>query len=264
MIAVVSSKDNQYLKLTRSLARKKSREQAGLFIIEGVRNSLEALKSPCVIDFILVDAAKAENPDIVDFVVQAGSKTKKIFYVESRLFASTVQTEESQGVLLVAKMNIITLEDFAKEVSDKNLAILDGVKDPGNVGTILRTAWAANIGGVVMVNNSADVYNPKVVRSAMGALFNLPVITLDNHIAVEMLKTLNSQIAVADAKGEDFRTLKFSEKQSVSWLLGNEANGPSQFWREQATKTVAIPMNPEVESLNVAIAAGILFFSSAK
>ena len=138
--------------------------------------------------------------------------------------------------------------------------MLDGLQDPGNVGTILRTAWAAGLGGVLLVNECADIFSPKVVRAAMGAVYHLPALALSNDEAWALLQQLNCQLVCADAAGRDFRLCQWDA--SVAWLLGREATGPSAFWRGRAEQLVAIPMQAGVDSLNVAVAAGILFFSS--
>ena len=260
MKEVITSKDNKYIKLVRSLDKKKSRLKEGLFMIEGVRNCYEALTSDANISFLLVKESKCENPEIAKLIEMAEDKNIRVIPVEDRIFATAGNTEESQGIIVVAEIKDYSVEEFLVKVGNKKLAVLDGLQDPGNVGTILRTAWAADIGGIILVNNSADLYNPKVVRSTMGAIYNVPFIRLENQAAIELLKKNNYTLAVADAGGEDYRKFNAVSKK-VAWLLGSEGNGVSDFWREKADVTLSIPMAPNVESLNVAIAAGILFFS---
>ena len=259
----ISSKDNQHIKLVRSLDRKKNRTKEGLFVVEGVRNCYEALISAAHISFVLVKESKYNNPEITKLISMAEEKNLRVLTANDNVFDSASNTEESQGIIVVAEIPHITKAEFLQRIAGKHIAVLDGLQDPGNAGTILRTAWAAGLGGVVLVNNSADLYNPKVVRSAMGAVYHVPFIRLDNEAAVQLLKESGCILAVADADGEDFRKFNSGNKP-IAWLLGSEGNGVSEFWRRQAAATVSIPMAPDVESLNVAVAAGILFFSNVE
>lgn len=260
MREIIASKDNQHIKLVRSLDKKKARTKAGLFVVEGVRNCYEALTSAAHISFLLVKESKYNNPEITKLTALAAEKAITVLAAEDRVFDSAGNTEESQGVIAVAEMFEISEEEFRQRIAGRHIAVLDGLQDPGNAGTILRTAWAAGLGGVVLVDNSADLYNPKVVRSAMGAVYHVPFIRLDNAAAVKLLGDAGCVLAVADAAGEDFRAFS-ADGKPIAWLLGSEGGGVSDFWRQQAAATVSIPMAPDVESLNVAVAAGILFFS---
>lgn len=262
MKEVIVSKDNKYIKLARNLAKKKIRTKENLFVVEGVRNCYEALAANVNISFLLVKESKYNNPDITKLLTAAEEKNLRVMVAEDVVFNSAVSTEESQGIIIVAEIKAYTDDEFWTVVNGRQITVLDGLQDPGNVGTILRTAWAAGIGGVLLVNNAADLYNPKVVRSAMGAIYNVPFLRAGNDDAVKMLAEQGYTLAVADADGEDYRKFNSIGKK-VAWLLGNEGNGVSDFWRNQADVTISIPMAKGVESLNVAIAAGILFFSGA-
>lgn len=259
-IAAISSKDNRYLKLARSLAQKKYRRLHGLFGVEGKVGVREALCSELVPEFVLFDADRADEPEIAALIRTATGCCSRVFAVEPHLLAAVCQTENDQGIWLAVRQPALTVADFVSAAKGRNIAVLDSLQDPGNVGTILRTAWAAGLGGVLLVGDALDVYNPKVVRSAMGALGHLPVLAADDAAAVDLLSELGNDLVVADAGGEDFRRMHYAGP--VAWLMGREATGPSAFWRSRAVCTVAIPMQPGVDSLNVAVAAGILFFSS--
>ena len=260
---VITSKDNKYIKLVRSLDKKKYRTKEGLFVAEGARNCFEAVISTAEVQYILVKESKYTNPEVVKVLAAVDETKTTVMTVEDKVFDSACHTEESQGIMALIKIKNLNVDDFAEKVCGKQIAVLDGLQDPGNMGTILRTAWAAGLGGIVSVNNSADVYNPKVVRSTMGAVYHLPVIRLDNAAAVEFLAANGYSLTVADAGGDDYRKFKADDKK-VAWLLGSEGNGVSDFWRRQAGNVVSVPMAKNVESLNVAVAAGILFFSQAK
>ncbi len=260
--AVITSRDNRYVKLARALAAKKQREAAGLFLSEGLNNVREALQSALTPAFLLYDAERADEPRIAELLRLAGAKNCPTYAVAGAALQSVSPAETSQGLLLAVNLPQTSLEDFAEQAAGRSIALLDGLQDPGNVGTILRTAWAAGLGGVLLANGCADPFAPKVVRAAMGAVYHLPVLACGNEQAEELLQKLGLPLWAADAGGEDFR--RVSAAGSVCWLLGREATGPSAFWRGRAAKTVAIPMQPGVDSLNVAVAAGILFFAGVE
>ena len=257
--AIITSKDNQYVKLVRSLADKKQRKAAGLFLAEGLANIREALASVMQPELLLYAEGAQSRPEVDRLLQQAAEKGARVLAVRPDLLKSSSQTENSQGLLLALRLPQLTTADFLTRVQGSNLAILDGLQDPGNIGTILRTAWAAGLGGVLLVNACAEVFSPKVVRAAMGALYHLPVLALPDTEAEQLLNQLDCELVCADAAGRDFRQCQFT--RPVAWLLGKEATGPSAFWRGRASCLAAIPMQAGVNSLNVAVAAGILFFS---
>ena len=257
--SVINSKHNQYVKLARGLKAKKQRDEHGLFLAEGINNIREALASDLLPDFLLYDPARAEDIRIAGLLSRARERGAQVLAVEAAVLAAACDTEADQWLLLALHRPRLSAADFAGLFRGRHIAVLDGLQDPGNVGTILRTAWAAGLGGVLLVNNSADPFAPKVVRAAMGALYHLPVLELSAEAAAGLLRAEGFCLAVADAGGEDFRS--FRANSAVAWLLGSEAAGPSAYFRGLADKTVAIPMAGGVDSLNVAVAAGILFFS---
>lgn len=255
---IISSKDNQYVKLVRSLADKKGRRTSGLFLAEGLANIREALASDFQAELLLYAEGCQGRPAAAAVLQQARAKGVRVLAVQPKLLAALAPTEVCQGLLLALRQPEWSAEAFAAKAKGRSLAVLDGLQDPGNVGTILRTAWAAGLGGVLLVNDCADIFSPKVVRAAMGAVYHLPTLALPNSEAKALLQKMGCKIACADAAGQNFRQCRLA--QPVAWLLGREACGPSDFWRSQAEQLVAIPMQAGVDSLNVAVAAGILFF----
>ncbi|MDD4571745.1 MAG: RNA methyltransferase [Clostridia bacterium] len=252
---MITSRDNKFVKEIRSLQNKKSRDETGLFIIEGMRNAKEVLGTDTKIAYCLY-TEKLAGDKLVKALMQ---QQIPCYDVKDSIFHSLSATRESQGIILAAKKNNWEIKQFFVESAGKNLAILDHIQDPGNLGTILRSAWAAGLGGIIVLANGVDIYNPKVVRAAMGALYHLPVTMITAEEAYFQLKQHDYEILVADANGEDYHEFKCAAK--VAWLLGSEANGPEAFWRNKADFTLSIPMAKGVDSLNVAVAASILFFA---
>lgn len=260
MEAMITSKDNQYIKLARGLQRKKIRTQKGLFLVEGIRNCREALQAAIPVPYLLIEESQWETAEMEELKILAAEQRTKIFPVADALFSGFSATETPQGVAAMVRLPRYDAAQFAVATAGAPIVLLDGLQDMGNLGTILRTAWAAGLGGAVCVNHTADCYSPKTVRSAMGAVYHLPIWTPDNEAALDFLRAGGYQLIVADARGGDYRNFQ-PRNRKIAWLLGNEGNGVSGFWRKQADVILSIPMAPQVESLNVAVAAGILFFS---
>lgn len=260
MEAIITSKDNQYIKLARGLQRKKIRLQKGLFLAEGIRNCREAFQAAVSIPYLLIAESQWEFTEINELKDRGVEQGTKIFPVADALFSGFSATETPQGVAAIVRLPQFDEMRFSAATAGAPIVLLDGLQDMGNLGTILRTAWAAALGGVICVNHTADCFSPKTVRSAMGAVYHLPVWAPSNETALNFLRTEDYQLVVADASGMDYRSFQPGDRK-IAWLLGNEGNGVSDFWREQADRILSIPMAPRVESLNVAVAAGILFFS---
>lgn len=245
------------LTLARDLRRRKARERQHLFVCEGVRTVEEILRSTLRPIGALVAPQLAETPrgsGLIGMLRAAGILVEE---VGAREFASATQTESPQGVLAIADVpdRRLSLLDVRESL---RLLILDGIQDPGNVGTIVRTAAALGADATLAMPGTVDLWNAKVVRSAMGALFD--------HFSMsctwDELDSFRAgrQIAVwsADASG---RAIGDSPPPArVALVVGNEGNGLSSDARGRSDQFIAIPIVSAVESLNVAVAAGILLY----
>lgn len=245
------------LTLARDLRRRKARERQGLFVAEGVRTVEELSRSALDIRGVLTGPALADNPRgraLVDDLRQRGVSVED---VDHREFASAAETESPQGVLAIAAVPAASLADLPRS-NALRLLILDAVQDPGNVGTILRTAAALGATATVSLPGTVDLWNSKVVRSAMGSHFHHPCLsgTWDELEAFRRDRDL--MIWAADASGESMEGLAAPPRLGL--VVGNEGGGLSSATRERADKMVALPIASTVESLNVAVAAGILLY----
>lgn len=263
IIKEISSRNNYHIKLTKSLANRKFREKEKLFILEGVRLIEEAVEAGLPIKFVLYSGKlvnSSRGNRLLERFYQLGVD---VFLVEESLFADLSDTENPQGILAVGE---ILHRDFSHViVNEKSLFLLiDGVQDPGNLGTMIRTACAAGASGVVLTKGTVDLFNPKVIRASMGAVFQIPVITGENNEHIMRFFRQNGfRILVADAQGEKLY-YHGETGDRVVWVLGNEANGPGEFFLSQGDEIVRIPLLGKVESLNVAVAAGILLFDNVR
>lgn len=260
---LITSRQNQYLKLVKSLHLKKNRDQHRLFVVEGVRSVEEAVTAGEKIQFALFTEKLIEDARGLRLVEEIKNTGTRIWQVEENLLKDVAGTENPQGIVAVVSMKHYQLEDLAVK-KDSMLLLIDGIQDPGNLGTMIRTACAAGAAGIILLKGTVDQYNSKVVRAAMGTLFQVPIVCSDNNRQVlSLLRAGNFRVLVADVSG-DFSYEQVNVKGNLAWVLGNEANGPEKFWIEHGDACVRIPIYGPAESLNVAVAAGILLFEAAK
>lgn len=254
---MINSTANAHVKFARSLSRKKERVAHRQFIVEGTRLIEEANRAGAVPALIFFQPDSIAGDPRAKLLLEKLNLHKPGFLpVTQAVMHSLSQTDTSQGIVAV-----YPLPDLALPASPQFLLILDTLRDPGNLGTILRTAWAAGVDAVLLSPGTADPFNPKVVRAAMGAHFFLP-------IAIRTWEEISSslqavpRIYLSDAAGEKNY---FEADWSVpcALIIGGEAEGVSDEARQTATATVSIPMPGQAESLNAAVAAGILLFHAA-
>ena len=197
-----------------------------------------------------------------DMIKLMREKNIPLFCVTEPVIKKIADTDNPQGILAVCRMQQVKLESLF--ASGEMLLVLDRVGDPGNVGTILRTADAAGIGGVVLLEGCVDVYAPKTVRSTMGSLFHIPVFTgAKEELFVKAAKRAGYELLVTSLEGAD-NLYKANLRGRIAFVMGNEANGVTQSLMAAADKRVYIPMAGRAESLNVAMAAGIVMFEALR
>lgn len=246
------------LTLARDLRRRKARERQGLFVAEGVRTVEELLRSPVPVRGLLVSPALALAPRGPALLAEAARLGVAVAEVGEADFASAADTESPQGVLAVATIPDCSLAGIP-EKSRIRLVVLDAVQDPGNVGTILRTAAALGASAVIALPGTVDLWNAKVVRSAMGASFRLPTVSATTESLAAFLSGRRIALWAADAHGRPLEEL--GQPDALAIAVGNEGAGLTPGVRERADQLVAIPIAADVESLNVAVATGILLHS---
>lgn len=253
----ISSKDNQYLKLARSLHQKKGRSVSGCFLVEGIRLAEEAVACALSIRAAFI----GEEPDrrIMDLAASLEAQGLPVYTLAPGLLSGISATEHCQGIVLIAALPA----DKPMSAGGHCYALCDRVADPGNLGTIIRSAYAAEVSGLILTPGCADPYNPKSVRAAMGALFRLPIFSApSDEMAYQKAGVLGLAIYTAVADGQDIRDMGPALADPHLWVLGSEAKGVSAFWRERAKMSARIPMRQGAESLNVAAAAAVLFYQS--
>ncbi|PYP77930.1 MAG: RNA methyltransferase [Gemmatimonadetes bacterium] len=245
------------LTLARDLRRRRARERQQLFVAEGVRAVEELLASPLPVRGLLVAPQLTDAPRGVSLVDTARRQNLDVTRVDEREFASAAETDSPQGVLAIAEIPNRRLENI--ELAQRaRIVVLDAVQDPGNVGAIVRAAAALGAAAVVAMPGTVDLWNAKVVRSAMGALFHSPALMstwaeLDTFRARQGLTMWG-----ADAGGTPLERLRPADRLAL--VVGNEGGGLSSEGRARVQQSVSIPIEPTVESLNVAVATGIILY----
>ncbi len=242
------------LTLARDLRRRRARERQGHFVVEGIRANEELLRSR--LDIVGVLTAPQLDGTGRGQQLRAALKQRSVdtSEVTEREFASAAETESPQGVLSIVTVPARTLADIAGR-AQLRLVILDAVQDPGNVGAIIRTAAALGASATVALPGTVDVWNAKVVRSAMGAHFHHLTFHTTWDVLRAFLAAQRCELWGSDREGE---RVPLSAPPKLALAVGNEGSGLTPALREEVRRIVSIPIDATIESLNVAVATGIL------
>lgn len=256
---VITSKDNDIVKHIRKLKEKKYREENNEFIIEGIKLLEEAINENADIEKVIIcDDCNLEN-DIYNELKYEIAKLDCI-YVSEKIFEYISDVKTPQGI-----MAIIKKDNRNKEINynEDVILVLDNIQDPGNMGTILRTADSLNLKQIIISKGSSDVYNPKVVRSTMGAIFRINIIESEDLIkTVKELK--KHKISVVSTSLDTNKSIYDIEYNKTAIIIGNEANGVSQELQDLSDNKVKIPMLGKTESLNASVATAIILYEAMR
>ena len=252
---VISSKDNEIVKSIRKLKEKKYRDIENCYVIEGIKLIKEAINENAKIKEIVV-CEECINSGEIDKDTLYEIAKYNVIYVTEKVFNAITDVKTPQGILAVIEKKALNKQiDYSQDV----IIALDGVQDPGNMGTILRTVDSANLNQIIVSKDSADCYNPKVVRSTMGAIFRVNIIEVDNlKETLEAVKKNKFKVMVtALDTNESIYSVNYNNKVIV---IGNESNGVSKEVQAIADEKVKIPMLGKTESLNASVATGIMIY----
>lgn len=263
MIREVISRENQYLKLATSLQQKKFRDLLGLFLVEGVHLVQETLAAGWPVEFVLVDAVRATDPQLIELLNLLKRNGADIITIPDKIFKKVAETKTPQGIVAVARQQSKTLNEWISDVESPLWLILDAVQDPGNVGTLVRTADAAGAAGVMLTPGCADIYAGKALRASMGSLFHLPVIKVSVAECLAFCLQHRLRLLVADGTAKkNYAEEDLSGARAV--VFGNEGAGVGAEFKQQAEASIRIPLLGQAESLNVASAAAVILFEAAR
>lgn len=272
---MITSTNNDRIKnIVQLNSSSKARHTQNAFVAEGIKMFMEApllcinevYLSEELHDRINIAVRYDDDNDEGQLLKKCAIKLKETGYeeVSAQVFKKMSDTVTPQGILTVVREERHRLEEFleGKDRSDLHVLILENLQDPGNMGTMIRTAEAAGYDLIVANEGTVDMYNPKVIRSTMGSIYRVPVIysqVLSGDI--DRLKDAGVQVYAAHLKAKrDYRDISFGRRIAV--MIGNEGNGLSDEIASKADEYIKIPMQGQVESLNAAVAAALLMFSS--
>jgi TrmH family RNA methyltransferase len=250
---VIRSADNQTIKLVRSLRQRKSRETERLFLVEGLQMVSDALAAGIRPRIVLV---REDQPEIASQLSLSRDRFFKYRLVGVKLFNSLAETMTPQGVLAVFSIPSPPVHPTENPL----VVIADRIRDPGNLGTLIRLSAAASATAVVLIEGTVDPYNGKVVRAGMGAHFHLPLYWLDEGIRDWIILVCPNRVA-ADAEGDRaYDEVDWTQPSAI--IVGPETGGFSNAALELSTSTARIPISSNVESLNAAMAGAVILFEA--
>ena len=262
MAIMISSKDNEKIKYTKSLLKTKGRTKESKFIIEGYRILTLAVECEANLDYVFINEDFENKKEHLDFIKVLKEKNIKIYKTTNRIFKELVDTENTQGILAVVGFKNRDIDNNIND-SHKFVLILDRIQDPGNMGTIIRTADAAGVDAIINLKGCVDIYNPKVIRSTMGSIFDMNIIQSTQEDALRVLKEKGFEIVSSYLNTDNYyNTVNYKDK--VALVICNEANGVNDELIKESDTLVKIPIYGNAESLNAAISSAILMYEIKK
>lgn len=267
----LTSRQNGLVKYIRSLAQRKVREREHCFVAEGVRLLEEALQTmekggPFILETVLVSEGLRQNEREQQLIKALQTAGVKLCSVTAELMEGLSDTVSPQGVLGVVRRTQLELgqpADNTAKFSAKEpplLLILDRIQDPGNLGTLLRTAEAAGVTAVWLLKGTADPFSPKVLRATMGSIFRVPIVTDVEASAVQGLRNQGVCLLAAGVEAAALPYYEADLSKPLALVLGNEANGLADWLKMASDQLVTIPLAGAVESLNAAVAGAVILF----
>lgn len=257
MNKTINSLDNIKIKEWSKLKNSRQRNESGLFLIDGAREITEAQKAGIIIEQFIVCSEFFIGKNIL-----ADFPENKTIDVSAKVFNKLAYKENPDGYLAIAKIQEKNINNI--KINDKLLVILlEAVEKPGNIGAIIRTAYAAGVNAVILDNCPTDIYNPNIIRASEGKVFSVPVIKTNREdIKKWLIKNKIKTFAAATEASKEYWQVDFSRRSAI--VLGSEADGLSPFWRQAADQNIIIPMKKGIDSLNVSVSAALLMFEAVR
>lgn len=249
----IKSKDNNIIKFVKKLKKKKFRDNEKMFVVEGFRFVSEALHSAYSVPYVFLcenDKYKLDKYHILELV----SNDTKVYSIDDTILKDIASTENPQGIVAVVKK-----KDIKPKVRDGFYVLVDKIQDPGNMGTIIRTAHAAGAIGVITTKGCVDIYNEKTLRSTMGSIFKVPIIEDKDKFFIISLKSKGYKLIGSFLNmSENYFGLDLTS--NIILCVGNEGNGISEEIEGLCDYRAKIPMVGDSESLNASVCAGIMIY----
>lgn len=259
----ISSLQNPLIKQIILLQEKsRERRKTNLFIIEGLREISLALKGGYDLKTLLFCPEIISKEDVFKLKESCNNETELI-EITSEIYEKLAYRSSTEGILAVAHTKNLSLLNYKPQTTNSLILIAEAPEKPGNIGALLRTADAANVDAVIIANPKTDLYNPNIIRSSVGCLFTNTIATGSTSEIIAFLKENNINIYCAALQASvPYHSCDF--KESTVIVVGTEATGLSEEWLENSTQNIIIPMQGEIDSMNVSVAAGILIFEAKR
>tara|TARA_B100000787_G_scaffold130278_1_gene99193 strand:+ start:17650 stop:18468 length:819 start_codon:yes stop_codon:yes gene_type:complete len=257
MKQIISLQNLQIKNILKLQEKSRERRKQGLFVIEGKREIELALKGNYNITSLLFVPSKVSQEYIDQF------KGVELIEVSLEIYQKIAYRESTEGIIAIAKTKNTNLAAINFKNKTPLLLVIEGIEKPGNIGAMLRTADAANIDAIILADPKTDIYNPNVIRSSVGCVFTNQIIVASSKDIIAFLKVKDIKIYAATLQNSNPYTQEnYVEPSAI--IVGTEATGLSQVWRDNATENINIPMQGEIDSMNVSVAAAILLFEAKR
>ncbi len=255
---ITSTSNAQVKNIINLMTKSRYRNKQQAYVVEGIRMFMEVPREKLTGVYIAAD-----SPAMKDEQVQKRLKNLQYEVLSDSVFKSISGTVTPQGILAVVKMQEYKLDSIINEHKNNALyLVLEDLQDPGNLGTIMRTAEATGVSAIIMSKNTVDIYNPKVIRSTMGTIFRVPFVYEENILeTTSYMKKCGIHMVAARLDGDKWYD-EIDCKNNIAFMIGNEGNGLSNELSGLADELMKIPMEGKVESLNAAVASSILMYEA--
>lgn len=259
----ITAVSNPRIKSIKALAQKKNRDQDGTFLVEGMKLVRDAFENGWEIDTLIYAATTNDNVQVTELAAKLRVAGADILEVNEKVLSSITRRDNPQMVVGVMRQSWKRAPSNVKDKSSVWIA-LDRVRDPGNLGTIIRTADSAGAEGIILVGETTDPFSLEATRASMGSIFNVPLVRMDEEEFLKWRISWDGMVVGTHLEGAtDFRTIDY-QSQSVLLLMGNEQQGLPDDLASTCDKLALIPMHGAADSLNLAIATGVMLFHMGK
>ncbi|WP_159947338.1 TrmH family RNA methyltransferase [Polaribacter septentrionalilitoris] len=256
----ITSFQNPYIKNLLKLQEKsRERRKQGLFLIEGKREVSLALKANYEFDTVLFFPELISENEVLELFQIEVSRIQ----ISKEVYQKIAYRASTEGIIAVVKSKNTAIENIEFETDNPIILVAEGIEKPGNIGALLRTADAANIDAVFIANPKSDVYNPNIIRSSVGCVFTNKVAVGTSEEIIKFLQKNNINIFAATLQNSN-EYHKENYTNSAAIVVGTEATGLTEVWRQIATQNINIPMQGQIDSMNVSVAAAIVIFEAKR
>ena len=262
MAIQITSLQNPRVKAAIALRDARERRRRNQMIIDGIREIRRAHEAGIAFQEVFF-CPKLLSPDAKLLLNQIATPQTELFEVAGRVFQKLSFGDREEGIVVVAAIPQRTLCEIERQPGTPLIAIVEGIEKPGNVGAIVRSADGAGLTGVIAADLRTDLYNPNAIRASLGTIFSMPVVTAESHSVKQWVKAHGLQLVAAKVEGSvPYDRVDFTQPTAI--ILGNEASGLTPIWDQPDVTGVRIPMLGMADSLNVSVAAAILFYEAQR